>query len=126
MLYAYCDESGHERQNQYMFLAGFLGDEEQWSLACRKWKEAGGGQGFHTTNVLRTKRAEPRLAFLGSVPVFCGLRPIISGVRVSDYWDLVEGTRFEKRAKGWCTALYPLVLETLLYIPSDQRVEFIL
>jgi hypothetical protein len=44
---------------------------------------------------------------------------------MSDYWDLVKGTQYEKRAKGWCTALYPLVLETLLYIPKNERVEFI-
>ena len=79
MLYAYCDESGHDRQDQYMFLAGFLGNKEQWKLAHRKWKEAGGGKGFHTTNVVRKpERAERKLARLGSVPVFCGLRPIIA------------------------------------------------
>lgn len=126
MLYAYCDESGHERQDQFMFLAGFVGNEDQWKLNDKKWNESGGGEGFHTKNVVRKPtRAEPKLARLSSVPLYCGLRPIVGGVRMSDYWDLVSGTQFERRAKGWCVALYPLVLETILFIPKNERVEFI-
>ena len=53
------------------------------------------------------------------------LRPIVTGVRMADYWDLVSGSPDEKRAKGWCIALYPLVLETLISIPNSERAMFI-
>jgi hypothetical protein len=53
------------------------------------------------------------------------LYPLTSGVRASDYWDLVSGTLHERNAKSWCTALYPLVIEALLFIPASDRVEFI-
>jgi hypothetical protein len=125
MLYAYCDESGHEQREQYMFLAGFLGNEKQWRLAATEWRRAGGGPEFHTTSLVRRKRSESKLARLATVPTFCGLRPIVTGVRMSDYWDLVSGSPDEKRAKGWCVALYPLVLETLISIPNSERATFI-
>jgi hypothetical protein len=37
MMRAYIDESGHE-QKGWMFLAGYLGNKDQWCDFAKKWK----------------------------------------------------------------------------------------
>jgi hypothetical protein len=123
MLYAYCDETAHDQSDQYMFIAGMLGTESQWQTFDKQWRAAGGA-GFKATNasrVNRPKRAE-KLRALAAIPYECGLHPMLSGLRVSDYWDLVQGSDEEKRARGWYCALRFLLFELLLFIPDTERV----
>ena len=125
MLHAWIDESGHEQKDDFMFLAGFLGSKDQWRRFADRWVEMGGTPSFKTRHVVRDReRAESKLARLGSVPTSCGLRPMVAGVRMADYWDLVAGTDQERKSKGWLVCLYPLVIETLLSVPKDELVEF--
>ena len=127
MLYEYCDESGHERRDQYTIIAGFLGNKDQWCAFLKEWLPAlGKRKSLHTRKLFRNeRRAQSLLSRLGPIPAKHGLRPFVSGVRADDYWDLVGGTPVEKRAKGYCTALHALVIDALLYAPRDERIEFI-
>jgi hypothetical protein len=107
MLTAYIDESGHESKN-WMFLAGFLGTDEQWKSFVPLWKSALGPQRkqLHMSDLRwNTDGTKKLLARLGPVPSLSGLTPVLAGVRYGDYEDLVSGTRFEKEMKGWLVCL---------------------
>jgi hypothetical protein len=126
VLTAYLDESGQE-SNSYVFIAGFLGNDEQWRRCATEWKVGlGGRKGLH---MKRLRWGQPRterlLQRLGPIPHQCGLEPLLGGVRVSDYEDLIKGTIDEQLMAGYISALYPLVIQTLRWIPSHERVEFI-
>jgi hypothetical protein len=124
VLRAYLDESGHEGDG-YVFLAGYLGNEDQWRNLASRWR-AGLGQkkSFHAKKLRRSAATERLLARLGPIPEEVGLTPLFGGVKVSDYFDLVRGTNAEKFSKGFNMALCPLVLKTLHFVPKDERVEF--
>jgi hypothetical protein len=128
MVYVYCDESGHERRDQYMFIAGFLGRESNWTALAREWKEAiGKRRNFHLKTLFRKpERSRKLLTQLGMLPEKHRLLPLLSGVRADDYWDIVQGTTIEKFAKAYCVALYPIVLDALIFIPDTERVEFVM
>jgi hypothetical protein len=127
MMRAYLDESGHESKG-WVFVAGFLGTEDQWTDFVPKWKIGLGPQrkSLHMSR-LRWKNDRTRrlLARLGPIPHECGLEAVIGGVRVADYDDLVVGTEDEHILKGYMAALTPLVLNVLRGIPKDERVEFV-
>jgi hypothetical protein len=62
---------------------------------------------------------------LGPIPHQCGLQPLLGGVRVSDYEDLVKGAIEEKLIAGYMAALYPLVIQMLKVVPDNERVEIV-
>ncbi|MFZ0635981.1 MAG: hypothetical protein WA755_01560 [Candidatus Acidiferrales bacterium] len=53
------------------------------------------------------------------------MKRIVGGVRVSDYEDLVVGTRVEKLLKGYIAALFVAVTACLLVLPEDERMEIV-
>ena len=124
---AYIDESGHE-QKGWMFLAGFVGNNEQWTEFVPIWKEALGPQRklLHM-NQLRWKKDRTRrlLERLGPVPSNCKLIPMLAGVRYQDYEDLVSGTPEQKLLKGYIACLAPMVIQTLRGIPKDETLELV-
>ena len=125
MLTAYLDESGHETDG-WMFVAGFLGNEQQWANLGRLWKDALGPQRQHLhLKELRFKKERDRqlLARLGPIPEQCGLIPVLGGVSFADYEDLVQGTPGEKLLKGYIACIYPLIINVLRTIPRNERVE---
>jgi hypothetical protein len=127
VLTAYLDESGQESKD-YVFIAGFLGNDEQWKQFANDWKIGlGARHGLHMSRLrwAHPKKIEPLLKRLGPIPHNCGLEPLLGGVRVSDYDDLVKGTISEKLMAGYMTALYPLVIQMLKVVPSDERVELV-
>jgi hypothetical protein len=127
MMRAYIDESGHEGKG-WMFLAGYLGNEDHWRSFVSPWKTGLGPQrkSLHMTelrwNQDRTKRL---LARLGPIPEACGLTPLLAGVRYSDYEDLVSGTPAAKLLKGYLACLFPLILQTLRVVPNTERLEVV-
>jgi hypothetical protein len=127
MMRAYIDESGHEGKG-WMFLAGYLGNCEQWKKFADAWNIGLGPQrkSLHMTDLRwnqdRTKRLLERL---GPIPEACGLTPILSGLRFGDYEDLISGTPAAKLLKGWLACHHPLVLQTLRVVPDDQRLELV-
>jgi hypothetical protein len=126
MLTAYIDESGHESRG-WMFLAGFLGREDQWQEFVPKWKAALGKRKFLHMKDLRWKkqRTKQLLARLGPIPFECNLKPMVGGVQFKDYEDLVSGTPDAKLLKGYMACLSPMIIQTLRGIPEDERLELV-
>jgi hypothetical protein len=126
VLTAYLDESGHEGK-EHVFIAGFIGNDEQWRECAKRWALGLGKKKSLHMNRLRWKnqRTKKLLARLGPIPEGCGLQRVVGGVRVRDYEDLIVGTPAEKIAKGYYTALYPLVIRILRWVPADERVKLV-
>ena len=127
MMRAYIDESGHEGKN-WMFLAGYLGNEDQWRRFAAAWKIGLGPQrkSLHMHDLRWNRhRTKSLLERLGPIPEKCGLIPILSGLRFGDYEDLVSGGPAEKLLKGWLACLTPLVVQMLRVVPDDERVEVV-
>jgi hypothetical protein len=128
MLYAYLDETGQESKD-WVFIAGFLGNEDQWRKFDPKWKEGlGKRQSLHLKELRFKKDRERRmLERLGPLPVSCGLEPVIGGIRVSDYEDLLGGNTFlEQLGCGYLSALQPLLIQVLKWLPANERLELVL
>ena len=127
MLTAYLDESGHEAK-EWMFVAGFLGNEEQWTNLVPLWRAALGQRKALHMKGLRwnSSRTKELLARLGTIPDKCKLTPVLGGVRVKDYEDLLVGTPAQRLLKGYVTCIYPLVINVLRHIPSSERLEIVL
>jgi len=123
---AYVDESGHETKD-WMFVAGFMGDDEQWKQFVPMWREALGGKEALHMNELRWKsdRTRELLARLGPVPDNCGLTAVVGGVRVSDYDDLLRGTPAKRLLKGYVACIYPLVVNILRSLPDTERLTIV-
>jgi len=113
-----------------MFLAGFLGREEQWREFVPKWKRALGPQRkfLHMHDLRWNKsRTKELLARLGQIPQECRLTPALLGVRFGDYEDLVVGTpsRFHRLFVGYLACVLPLALQILRVIPDNERIELV-
>lgn len=126
MLIAYLDESGHETKD-WMFVAGFLGDQSQWEQLTPLWAKALGQRQRLHMNGLRWNHDRTRrlLQCLGPLPDKCGLKPVVGGVRVKDYEDLLAGTPAQKLLKGYIVCIYPLVINVLRAIPRNERLEIV-
>jgi len=126
MLIAYLDESGHETKD-WMFVAGFLGDRRQWEQMSPLWTTALGQRRRLHMKGLRWKqdRTLQLLERLGPIPDKCGLKPVVGGVRVKDYEDLLSGTPAQKLLKGYIVCIYPLVINVLRAIPRNERLEIV-
>ncbi len=111
-----------------MFLAGFLGNDEQWKQLACEWR-AGLGQQRKTLHMRKlrwnTDGTRKLLARLGPIPHRCGLTPILSGIRYGDYEDLVSKSRAEKALAGYITCLTPLILQVLRVVPDGERLELV-
>src|SRR2546422_542443 len=126
MLTAYVDESGHETKD-WMFVAGFLGNDEQWKKFVPLWRKALGQRNALHMNSVRWNndkgRTKALLARLGPIPDKCNLTPVLGGVRVKDYEDLLVGTPGQKLLKGYVACIYPFVINVLRHIPKNERLE---
>lgn len=127
MYTAYLDETG-QHTNGWIFVAGFLGNEDEWKGFIPSWKDGLGSQRkrlhMHTLR-WNQPRTEKLLARLGPIPEACGLKAVAGGVNYGDYQELIEGTTVEKLSEGYLWCLFPLILCLLKYLPTDERVELI-
>jgi len=123
---AYVDESGQEQKN-WMFVAGFVGNDDQWRTTATAWKEAIAPRKTLHMNKLRFNKDCQRrmLERAGVVPKYCGLTPILGGVRQSDYEDLIVGTAAEKLMKGYMCCCFAMVTNALRGIPATDRLEIV-
>jgi hypothetical protein len=127
VLTAYVDESGQE-SNEYVFIGGFLGNDNQWKQFANEWKLGLGNR--KSLHMRELRWAHPRtkklLERLGPIPYKCKLEPIAGGVHVKHYEDLIKGTIDEQLMAGYIAALYPMIIQTLRWIPKNERLELIL
>ncbi len=130
MLTVYLDESGQESKD-WQFIAGFLGNSDQWAALASKWSLALGNRKRLHMKELRwndrraERRIKPLLERLAQIPEQCGLIPIVGGVRFADYEDLLSGTPWEKILSGYMHCLFALVTQILRVTPPDERIEFV-
>ena len=126
MLTGYFDESGHDGIG-HVTVAGFVGDDTQWNALTAKWKNALGKRKSLHMNRLRFSHESVRefLATLGPIPHLSGLTPVCQSIRVSDYWDLVAGTRFEKASKGYLLCLFPMMRAMHKYFPKQESIKMV-
>lgn len=127
MITAYLDESGHETKD-WMFVAGFFGNDEQWKALVPLWEEALGPQRKHLhMNGLRwnSDSTKKLLARLGPLPYKSSLRPTLAGVCARDYEDLLSGTMGQKLLKGYVACIIPMVIQILRSIPQNERLEVV-
>jgi len=86
MLTAYLDESGQETKG-WMFVAGFLGNDEQWKQFVPLWKEALGPQRRHLHMAdLRWKKQRTKELLARLRRVSTSLRPVV--MEFSEYFHL--------------------------------------
>jgi hypothetical protein len=126
VLTAYVDESGQEQKN-WMFLAGFVGNDEQWRSALDAWRTAIAPRETLHMSRLRFKKDHERrmLERAGVVPRDCGLTPILGGIRQSDYEDLITGTREQKLLNGYMICCFEMVINTLRGIPKNEGLKIV-
>jgi len=126
MILAYLDETGQE-SNSYVVIAGHVGHESLWPDFVTAWMQALGPQRkrLHIKDLRFSKeRDKELLARLGPIPTRCGLKRLIGGARVSDYEDLIPDP-LRKLMGGYIAALFVSVLNLLLSLPEDERVELV-
>jgi hypothetical protein len=128
----YLDETQHSVPQDYAFVAGFRGTEEQWNKCVTAWKSALGKRpALHMCDlrwggVHAEHRVKPLLERLGPIPYECGLIPVYGGVRVSDYYDLMaDETIFKQKVMGYMVCLaaaFTLLMET---VPGHESIKIV-
>jgi hypothetical protein len=99
---AYLDESGQE-QHDWMFIAGYVGDEDAWAKFPELWAKALGPQRTHL-HMKSLRFSKPReqkmLARAALVPKPCGLTPILATARLKDYADMLTSEGGQPDSRG--------------------------
>jgi hypothetical protein len=129
VLTAYIDESGYGDKD-IIVLAGFLGNDQEWSLCSDEWKAGLGTRKSLHMRSLRwknTERIKPLLERLGPIPHNCGLTPAWARLRVSDYADLIDDSTVSRKIQcGYMLAAQYLGLVLLGWVQMmDQRIKII-
>ena len=127
MLTAYLDETGQE-QDDWMFIAGFMGDDAAWKEFPPLWAEAIGPQRSHLhMKELRFPKLAVRkmLERAALVPKRCGLIPIAAGVRLKDYADLLVAERDIFIHAAYMMCCNAVTIFALKSIPDTERLEVV-
>jgi hypothetical protein len=87
VLTAYIDESGQEQREDFMFVAGYMGNEQAWRRVEEAWPSAIAPRKHLHMNRLKFRSETDRAMILrvAAVSKECGLTPIFGGVRQADY-----------------------------------------
>jgi hypothetical protein len=128
VLTAYLDESGQE-QNDWAFVCGFIGTDEAWAKFPSLWAKAIGPQRthLHMTNIRFIKQAEKRmLARAADIPKKCGLLPLIAGVRLKDYTDMLKVEGDSLKYAAYVVCCQAAAASAMKLTPSNDRVELVL
>ncbi len=130
LITAYLDESEHSVSDKYMAVAGFVGNDDQWNALVPAWREGLGNRKALRMSDLRFRskpeRARKLLARLGPIPYRCGLTPVAGVVRVSDYYDIVAGSKEAKRElSGYIVCLSGIIHALHRLIPSQHSIRIV-
>lgn len=110
-----------------MFLAGYVGGDDAWTSLSAAWPSAIAPHKALHLKKLRfgEDRHKALLERAGAVPSSCGLIPIMAGVRMNDYADLIQGGRDAKLLSGWVLCCFAMLMNSLRAIPGDERLEIV-
>ena len=130
VLTAYLDESGQE-QDDWMFIAGYMGDDAAWQKVPALWLKAIGPQRQHLhMRDLRFAKESVRkmLKKAALVPKLCGLSPIVAGVRFKDYADVVAhfGPEDYLVHSAYVMCCKAAAIFAMRSLPPNERVEIVL
>jgi hypothetical protein len=127
VLTAYLDESGQE-QDDWMFIAGYMGTDEAWKKFPGLWAEAIGPQRshLHMKDLRFTKLAvQKMLAKAALVPKKCGLIPIAAGVRLKDYVDLLLDEKDAQLHAAYMQCCRAVSIFAMRALPENERLEIV-
>ena len=127
MLTAYLDETGQE-QDDWMFIAGYMGTDEAWEKFPGLWAEAIGPQRkhLHMSELRFTKlSARKMLARAALVPRKCGLIPIAAGVRLKDYVDLLFDEKDTQIHAAYMQCCRAVTIFAMRALPANERLEIV-
>jgi len=127
VLTAYLDESGQE-QDDWMFIAGFMGDDDAWRKFPELWAKAIGPQREHLhMKSLRFSKEPVRkvLARAALVPRECGLTPIVAGVRLKDYADMLKEPENTLIHAAYVMCCKAAVIFAMRGVPENERLEIV-
>jgi hypothetical protein len=124
VLKGYFDETFDEHSG-CTWVAGYVGDENAWRNYVRDWRNGLGERKQLHLSSLRWKKPSTRqlLADLAPIPSRSGLRGFVSGVRTSDFSDLVRGTKWEYHSNGYIVSLIDVTARALLSVPEGEHLE---
>ncbi len=132
MITVYLDESEHSTASKYMAVAGFYGDDKQWTAFSSDWKGALGSRKALHMNALRIsskpERAKRLIDALGPLPYKQGLKSICSAVKFADYADLIQdgSDGHAKRAlAGYPTCLGSVLLALNQLVPGNESIKIV-
>jgi hypothetical protein len=127
VLTEFVDESGQEQQDNWMFVAGYVGNKEQWEDVERKWPLAIAPRPHLHMKRLRFARESERqmLMRVADVVKSSGIHPILGGIRQADYLPAFRGTEEERMLNGYVACCFAFVVNTLRNIPADERLEVV-
>lgn len=125
---AYLDES-HIASNEWCFVAGHLGKEEQWKEYDLQWRNGLGNRNSLHMTALRwnskQKQIQRLLETLGPIPAACKLERIFGSVKGSHYADLIPNMPWMKvHFHPFVFAVWPCLIQTLRWLPKTERVIF--
>lgn len=128
MLTAYLDETGQE-QDEWMFIAGFMGDDAAWRKFPDLWAEAIGPQRKHLhMKSLRFSKVPVKkmLERAALVPKECGLIPILAGARLRDYADMLHQEEDSVTHAAYIMCCRGIAIFAMRSIPANERLEIVL
>ncbi len=127
MLTAYLDESGQE-QDDWMFIAGYMGTDDAWGKFPVLWAEAIGPQRkhLHMKELRFTKLSiQKMLARAALVPKECGLIPIAAGVRLRDYADMLLTEADPLIHAAYMQCCRAVTIFAMRALPENERLEIV-
>ena len=127
MLTAYLDESGQE-QDDWMIIAGFMGDDAAWRKFPELWLKAIGPQRehLHMQSLRFSKRSVRRMLEKAAlVPKECNLVPIIAVARLKDYADLLTQEEDKLIHAAYMMCCKTAAIIAMRSLPENERIEIV-
>jgi len=130
MLTAYLSKNEPSTLSEYVAVAGFYGQDDQWNALSFSWKQALGRRKALRMKTLRIdskpQRAKCLLDGLAPIPERNGLKPLCSLVRVADYEDLIkDGPQATTALAGYLACLSTILIALNHAVPGHESIKVV-
>ena len=128
MLTAYLDESGTHERKGLCVVAGYIGNDAQWSAFAADWIPAlqRPHRNLHMRNFKwKHPKAAEILTRLGPIPDRYNLQRVIGGLWMSDYRAIVEGKLRKKFTTPFMWSAQLCIAVTMNHISKDDEILFV-